>query len=119
MPSNKLKEKRLGMNPSTASYRLNKELLYYFTEILDLQWCFHCGEKIKDTSEMSIEHKKAWLHSENPKKLFFDIENIAFSHRSCNYSAGGVRLKPCPSLAAYRRGCRCDNCKELKRLSKK
>ena len=28
--NNKLKEKRLGMNPSTASYRLNKELLYYF-----------------------------------------------------------------------------------------
>ena len=64
---------------------------------------------------MSIDHKTPWLHSEDPRGLFFDIDNIAFSHKSCNYSAARNRKgKPCPSLTAYRKGCRCDDCKKLK-----
>lgn len=37
--------------------------------------------------ELSIEHKTPWLDSEDPKALFFDLNNIAFSHLSCNVSA--------------------------------
>ena len=49
------------------------------------------------------------------KKLFYDLENIAFSHASCNYKASRGRIgKPCPSLTAYRNGCRCDECKKVK-----
>ena len=32
----------------------------------------------------SIEHKVAWLDSENPVDLYFDLENISFSHLKCN-----------------------------------
>ena len=32
-----------------------------------------------------------WLDSINPKESFFDINNIAFSHLSCNVGAGGNR----------------------------
>ena len=43
------------------------------------------------------------------------IDNIAFSHAKCNYSASRARPgKPCPSLTAYRNGCRCDGCKKKK-----
>jgi len=82
------KERQLGMNPSTASNRLNKQLLFALGKRLDMQWCFHCAAEIGSVKDMSIEHKVPWLHSEDPASLFFNLENIAFSHKSCNYSAG-------------------------------
>jgi hypothetical protein len=36
---------------------------------------------------MSIEHKEAWMGAADPLASFFDLENIAFSHLSCNCSA--------------------------------
>jgi len=103
------------MNPGTASNRLKKNLLFEFAKRLDLHWCYQCGAEIEDCDEFTIEHKTPWLHSEDPRGLFFDIDNIAFSHKSCNYSAARNRKgKPCPSLTAYRKGCRCDDCKKLK-----
>ena len=47
--------------------------------------CFHCKKKIESVSEFSIEHKKAWLDSDRPKEMFFDLNNISFSHKSCNF----------------------------------
>lgn len=45
--------------------------------------CFQCGGSMsRDT--FSIEHKVAWLDSENPLDLYFDLENISFSHLECN-----------------------------------
>ncbi|MBP7540882.1 MAG: hypothetical protein KA802_13235 [Saprospiraceae bacterium] len=34
----------------------------------------------------SIEHKVSWLNSNNPVELYFDLNNISFSHLSCNIS---------------------------------
>ena len=110
------KARQLGMNPGTASNRLTKQLLYDLGDRLDLQWCYHCAAKIESVSNMSIEHKEPWLHSENPLDLYFDLDNIAFSHKSCNYKAARPRAaKPCPSSTAYRNGCRCEGCREIKR----
>ena len=110
------KKKQLGMDPGTASNRLVKALLFSFGKKLDMQWCFHCGAQIESYKDMSIEHKVPWLHSENPLKLYFDLDNIAFSHKSCNYKAARPRPgKPCPSSTAYRNGCRCEGCREIKR----
>ena len=76
---------QLGMNPSTASGRLVKDLLFNFIE-LSGNICYRCGKPMtRDT--FSIEHKKAWLDSDDPVKLYFDIENITYSHISCNSSA--------------------------------
>jgi hypothetical protein len=116
MCTKKKKTKQLGMNPSTASNRLKKSILFSFAKRLDLNWCYQCGCEITDVQKFTVEHKKPWLDSEDPKRLFFDIENIAFSHASCNYKASRGRVgKPCPSVTAYRNGCRCEGCLEAKR----
>ena len=114
------KAKQLGMNPSTASNRLKKHLMYTLAIKLDMHWCYQCGAEIKDCDDFTVEHKTPWLHSEDPRGLFFDIDNIAFSHKSCNYSASRVRkAKPCPSLTAYRNGCRCEGCRKVQSEARK
>lgn len=49
-----------------------------------LDICYRCKRKIETVDEFTIDHKTPWLHSENPHDLFFDLENIAFSHATCN-----------------------------------
>jgi len=79
------KQSQLGMNPSTASGRLVKDLLFSFVEKLGYV-CYQCGAAMT-RSDFSIEHKIPWLDSEDPQKLFFDLENIALSHKLCNMAA--------------------------------
>lgn len=111
----KKKKKQLGMDPGTASHRLKKSILFDFAKKLDLNWCYQCGAEITDIDKFTLEHKVPWLDSEDPVDLFFNLDNIAFSHAKCNYSASRARPgKPCPSLTAYRNGCRCDGCKKKK-----
>lgn len=87
------KNEQLGMNYSTASNRLVKDILFkYIKDTKEV--CFQCkGDLERDT--FSIEHKKPWLDSEDPLHNFFDLNNIAFSHLSCNVAARRVpRLSP-------------------------
>tara|TARA_R110002020_G_scaffold11064_2_gene42083 strand:+ start:866 stop:1249 length:384 start_codon:yes stop_codon:yes gene_type:complete len=106
------KTKQLRMNPSTASNRLKKELLYSLAKRLKINWCYQCGAEIETAKRMTIEHKTPWLDSSDPVGNFFSLDNIAFSHASCNYAAARVKEGvPCPSTTAYRKGCRCDGCK--------
>lgn len=77
----------LGMPIGTASARLLKSLLFLFSQRLEMDNCYRCGQKITNTAEMSIEHKIAWLNHTDPISTFFDLDNIAFSHKRCNYSA--------------------------------
>ena len=107
------KTEQLGMNPSTAAHGLKKSILFNFAKMLGYAWCYQCATEIKDIDKFTIEHKNPWLDSENPVDNFFDLDNIAFSHASCNYSAARVKYgMPCPSVTAYRKGCRCDGCKQ-------
>jgi len=107
------KTKQLGMNPSTASNRLKKLLLFSFAKKLKVNWCYQCGSEITRASKMTVEHKTPWLDSADPAGNFFDLDNIAFSHASCNYAAARSKEgAPCPSTTAYRKGCRCDGCKK-------
>lgn len=82
------KNEQLGMNYSTASNRLRKDILWHYVVKCGDDICHQCGKKIEDQSELSIEHKKPWLDSNNPVELFFDLDNIAFSHLSCNVRVG-------------------------------
>jgi hypothetical protein len=41
------KTKQLGMNPSTASNRLKKLLLFDLAKRLKINWCYQCGAEIK------------------------------------------------------------------------
>jgi len=78
---------QLGLDPGTASYRLNKMLLFDYAIKAGHNVCYRCGEKIVELRQFSIEHKIPWLDSINPAVLFFDLNNIAYSHLSCNSKA--------------------------------
>lgn len=104
------KHKQLGMNPSTASSRLVKDILFKLATEAGYK-CFQCSmELTRDT--FSIEHMTPWLDSEDPVGMFFDLENVAFSHLSCNIGASRTREidHPCGTFARYTKGCRCDDC---------
>jgi hypothetical protein len=79
------KHQQLGMNAGTAAHRLLKDIL--FKLVTDAgHVCHRCGGVLA-REDFSIEHVKPWLDSVNPAKLYFDLENIAFSHKACNYGA--------------------------------
>ena len=83
----KKKNDALGMNFCTATNRLKKQLLFSLVKKLEMDYCFQCGAQIEDIRQLSVEHKIPWLSSDNPKELFWDLENLAFSHLSCNSAA--------------------------------
>jgi hypothetical protein len=51
---------------------------------LELDICVRCNTKIDKLEDFSIEHITPWRRSEEPRELFFNLDNIAFSHLSCN-----------------------------------
>jgi len=108
----KVKADQLGMNPSTASNRLVKDILFNFI-INSGHTCHRCNKKLT-REDFSIEHIEPWLHTENPVELYFNLDNIAYSHSKCN--SGNTRPRPKthehPSATAYRQGCRCRGCKD-------
>lgn len=81
------KSSQLGMNPSTASHRLIKDLLWDFVVKSGMDNCYKCGGKMCRNT-FSVEHKEAWLDSDDPVGLYFSVDNIAYSHLSCNVSTG-------------------------------
>lgn len=116
--SNKKKAIQLGISIGKATHRLRKMIMFQMIRKAGLDICFQCGKEIQTIEELSIEHKEPWLDSDNPKKLFWDLDNIAFSHLKCNSgSARQTRVLKHPSLQAYRRGCRCKECTEFQRIS--
>lgn len=81
------------MNPSTASGRLVKDILWNFISRLELNNCHRCGLPMSRET-FSIEPKIPWLDSENPSVVYFDQENISFSHLLCNIAcARNVKKK--------------------------
>ena len=78
----------LGEKLSTAKSKLNKILMFELAKKSNLDTCFRCGQKIEDIVEFTIDHKESWILSDNPAQLFYDLDNIAFSHAKCNYEAG-------------------------------
>jgi hypothetical protein len=79
------KRAQLGMSPSSAIARLRVLVLFDFLVQLGLEICYRCGERIESAAQVSVEHKTNWL-DRNPQ-LFWDLDNIAFSHRLCNSKA--------------------------------
>lgn len=85
--SNDKKSKLLGMPVGTASGRLKKELMYSLVKELNKHFCYRCNNTIESAADMSIDHKEPWLSAEDPIISFFDLNNVAFSHLSCNSKA--------------------------------
>lgn len=76
--------KQLGINASTARHHMIKSFVFHLSKQLGLDACLRCGRRIKTVDDMTYDHKKPWLHSKSPKKLYLDPANIALSHPSCN-----------------------------------
>jgi len=85
LTGNDKKANQLGMPFGTASSRLRKTILFWVLQRHNENICFQCDKEITSCEELSIEHKIAWL--DNDPTLFWDIDNIAFSHLKCNVGA--------------------------------
>lgn len=104
--SNHIKSSFLEIPYGTACSKLRKLLLFRMSQGLGLDSCFRCGRKILSESDFSIDHKKEWLH-EDPE-LFWDLDNIAFSHLSCNIGASRIPHRiGCPEGQSW-----CSKCQE-------
>ncbi len=103
--SYKKKSEFLGMSLGTANYRLHRKLLFHLVCKLGENKCYRCSEKIESIESFSIEHKESWLDVDS--SLYWDMENIAFSHFGCN-SRHTSRLKTPPDGHAW-----CTDCKSF------
>jgi hypothetical protein len=117
--TNKKKFEQLGEPIGTATNRLRKNIMFSLVQAMELDTCFRCGKKIENVENFSIEHKIAWMDSENPKELFFDLDNIAFSHLKCNIGAAyhpykGITNAEHGTLSRYN-FCKCDLCVDAKK----
>ena len=80
------KSQQLGINYSTAAARLDRQVLFMLVKECGRDKCHRCGKAIEKWQDLSTEHKADWLDV-NPA-LFWDLSNIAFSHKWCNSGAG-------------------------------
>lgn len=118
--SNKRKAEKLGMPYGTARHKLVKSLLWDFVCKAQQNKCFQCGTEILTIHDLSIEHKTFWETSDNPIELYFDIDNIAYSHLTCNMKAGSFKGGPsCGTETKYKQGCRCALCVDSRAEMKK
>jgi len=63
--------------------QLTRRVLFRFIQEAGLTSCHRCGLALTQ-SDFSLDHILPWRNSENAEELFWDIDNIAFSHRGCN-----------------------------------
>jgi len=76
------KSKQLGINVSTAMARLDRMILFMLVKENGRDTCYRCGASIESYKDLSTEHKLPWLDASI--ELFWDLSNIAFSHKKCN-----------------------------------
>jgi len=79
---NERKNDFLGMKFGTASHRLRKQLLFKYVRMAGHDTCYRCGKLIDNADEFTVDHKDPWLYENS--ELFWDLDNIAFSHKKCN-----------------------------------
>jgi 5-methylcytosine-specific restriction endonuclease McrA len=82
MNRNERRAQQLGMPHGTANNKLKKQLLFKYVVMARDNICFKCGETIDSVDELSIEHKEPWEGRDT--SLFWDLNNITFSHLVCN-----------------------------------
>lgn len=113
--NNEKKTLQLGMPIGTASNRLRKLIIFDLLKKSYLNVCHQCETDINSVDDLSIEHITPWLDSEKPLDLFFDLNNIGFSHLSCNVGARRHQEASHGTRARYERyGCRCRECTDVK-----
>ena len=91
----KKRNEQLGMDAGVAVNRLRRIIMFELAKEAGRATCFRCGKPIEVYTEFSVDHKEPWLDSSNPNRVFFDWNNIAFSHLFCNIQSnrGGTSRK--------------------------
>jgi len=103
----------LGKSYAGAMRQLKTDLLYSLANRFGVMKCYHCGKHI-GREEMSIEHKLPW-RGVSPE-LFWDLDNVGFSHLLCNIGTTRQNPRPLPppqhgKLTTYNNHkCRCIEC---------
>jgi len=82
MSSNEKKNATLGMSHGTASNRLRKNIMFSLLYRLGENVCYRCRATISSVEELSVEHIEPWEGIS--AALFWDLNNISFSHMRCN-----------------------------------
>ena len=109
MTTDQHRKEQLGMPFGTACHRLRQKIMFDLICRLHLNVCFKCDLPITSALEMSIEHKTDWLHVNSD--LFWDLNNIAYSHRKCNRpSRFNKPLDIHGTNGKYQTGCKCKPC---------
>ena len=113
-PGQKKIRDQLEMPLGTACHKLRQQIMFQLVQQTGRDICFKCNEIIESVEDFSIEHKIPWL--DNDVSLFWNLDNIAFSHRRGTYE----RIKyECGTEARYHGGCRCDPCKQAHSIKMK
>lgn len=73
---------QLGMPSGTAMTKLRKIILFHLLKKHGENVCTRCNLEIVVVGDLSIEHIKPWENID--PALFWDLDNIAFSHIKCN-----------------------------------
>ncbi len=69
---------------------MDRMVLFKMAQLAGFDVCYRCHEMIERWEDLSLDHKKSW--GSNPEK-FWDLDNVAFSHKMCNYRDGGDTQK--------------------------
>jgi hypothetical protein len=107
--SNQRRSEILGMPFGTACNKLRRIVMFDLLQRHKENVCYKCGKVILRIEDLTLEHKEAW--QESGALLFWDLNNIAFSHRQCNLPTGIVRREIVDGTLW------CSSCKEYKSIS--
>lgn len=105
-------EQQLGMPFGTACGRLKKMVMFGLLQKLEENFCYRCGEEIISVDDLTLDHKIPWRYADN--ELFWDLENVAFSHEFCNNQHKRQGNKVDWDLVSE---FRCFKCREFKQRS--
>lgn len=91
------KNSQLGMSFSVATVKLLRHIVFSNSN----KECYRCGKSL-DINDFSLDHKVSWLDSSHPIDLFFDVTNVALSHRECNSRASRLKHITKEDFAKYK-----------------
>ena len=72
----------LGQNISTATHTLRINVMHSMADRLGLLECPKCDSRIESARDLSIDHIDPWRGVS--AELFWDLDNIQFTHKWCN-----------------------------------
>lgn len=78
------------MPVGTAEKHLRKSIIHELAKQLGKNHCCRCGQLIEEPDDLAIVHVQDW--DEDPD-LFWALNNIAFSHASCEAARSGKRQR--------------------------